>query len=376
MLAGHRVVLIAPDYIENGDDDKDIIRIKSRKVMFDEEDRLMRASDIKSLAPELQQVNFDLIHIQTPFVAHYMGYYLAKTLGIPCIETYHTFFEEYLYNYIPVIPKTWLRYLARKFTLKQCNNVDHVIVPSTAMQEVLSEYGVLTETSIIPTGIECDQLRDGNGTIFRITHGIGLKRPVLIHVGRVAHEKNIDFLLRMLTHVWQENPEVLLLIAGEGPAEKKLKRCVDNLGLNKNVLFVGYQKRGSELNDCYSCGDIFVFSSRTETQGLVLLEAMALGVPVVSTAVMGTLDVLHECDGALVAEEDEHKFATKVNKLLTNEILRKRLATAAPHHARQWSADRQANRLLDLYRRISQNPPTPSIEKADLHKQKKMTNQS
>lgn len=350
--AGHRVVLIAPDYHINDEDDDDIIRISSRKVIFDEEDRLMRASEIIKLTNKLERMNFDLIHIQTPFIAHHMGVHLSEALNVPRIESYHTFFEEYLYNYIPIIPRSWLRLVARRFTVKQCNNINHIIVPSTAMHEVLIDYGVTTETSVLPTSIELEQFKDGCGQSFKAKHGIKSERPVLIHVGRVAHEKNIDFLLRMLTYVWQEIPEVLLVIVGEGPAEKKLKKLSHNLGLSNNVKFLGYQDRSSELKDCYCSGDVFVFSSRTETQGLVLLEAMALGVPVISTAVMGTRDILKENHGALIAEEDERLFSKKVCKLLSNDILRKKLATEAPQYARMWSADMMANRLLELYQSL------------------------
>jgi len=349
MQAGHRVVLIAPDYINNGEDDADIIRVPSRRIIFDPEDKLMRLSSIKGLTGRLREISFDLIHIQTPFIAHYGGVYLSERFNIPRIETYHTFFEEYFYNYIPLVSKKWLKQLARRFTVKQCNNVDQVIVPSTAMKEVLHDYGVTTKVTILPTGIEPEQFDSGNGPLFRVKYGIKHDRPVLTHIGRVAHEKNIDFLIRMLTHVWHEIPDILLIIAGEGPAESKLKKLVVRLGLKENVLFVGYQSRNSDLKDCYCSGDVFVFSSRTETQGLVLLEAMALGVPVVSTAKMGTRDILEAETGALVAEESESKFARKVIKLLDNDILRKRLAKEAKVYAQQWSADIHANQMLEQY---------------------------
>lgn|GEM_PF-3174869 len=111
---------------------------------------------------------------------------------------------------------------------------------------------------------------------------------MLTHIGRLAFEKNVDFLLRMLVRVKREIPDVLLVIAGEGPARRRLEAMGVELGLHEQLLFVGYLNRDGDLEDCYRAGDGFVFASRTETQGLVLLEAMALGVPVVSTAVMGT----------------------------------------------------------------------------------------
>ena len=350
--AGHRVVLIAPDYGNNGDDDNDIIRIPSRRIIFDHEDRLMCKDAIKQRASDLKQIKFDLVHIQTPFIAHTMGVYLSRLLNIPRLETYHTFFEEYFYHYIPLVPKKLLRHLARRFTSKQCNNIHHIITPSSAMQDILKSYGVTTAITVLPTGIDTEQFSNGNGARFREKHNIRQDRPVLTHIGRVAHEKNIDFLIKMLTHVWQEIPDILLLIAGEGPAVNKLKRLSVRLGLKDNVLFVGYQDRLTELNDCYSCGDAFVFASRTETQGLVLLESMSLGIPVVSTAIMGTRDILGAGMGALVADEHERQFAIKVIKLLNNEILRKRLGAEGRQYVQAWSADTMAFHMLDLYQTL------------------------
>ena len=353
--AGHRVVLIAPEYPQRFDDDKDILRIVSKKILFDPEDRLMKSSAIKELLTYLKTIEFDIIHIHTPFVAHYMGLYLSKHLNIPCIETYHTFFEEYLYHYIPVIPKRWLRKLAKSITRKQCNQIDHVIVPSSAINDVLKKYGVTTTRSLIPTGIELDQLNHGDKKRFKEKYAINEDRPILLNVGRVAHEKNIGFLIRMLTHVWQEIPEVLLVIAGEGPAEKSLQKTALSLGLQDNILFIGYQQRMTGLNDCYASGDIFIFSSNTETQGLVLLEAMACCIPVVSTAVLGTRDILIDCPAAIIANQDESDFAEKVVQLLDDDSTRKKMAAQALIYAHRWSATALSHQVLKLYQDIINN---------------------
>lgn len=347
---GHEVTLIVPDYgMAHEGDDEDIIRIPSRQVLFDPEDRMMRRNHILELLPRLRGAGYDLVHIQTPFVAHYLGLRLAQELNVPAVESYHTFFEEYLFHYIPFLPRAWLRAVARRFSRWQCNSVDGVVVPSSAMLEVLRNYGVRSEAAIIPTGIELDEFRHGDGAAFRRQHGIPDERPVLTFVGRVAFEKNIDFLLRMLVRVRQEVPDVLLVIAGQGPAVEHLRGLTERLALRDNVMFIGYLSRGGSLQGCYAGGDIFVFASRTETQGLVLLEAMALGVPVVSTAVMGTRDVLHAGEGAIIAPEDELGFAGAVVTLLRNRERRQALAEAARHYAAGWAAPRLGQRLADYY---------------------------
>lgn len=350
---GHQVTLIVPDYAVPHDDDGDIIRIRSRQVLLDPEDRLMQRGAVLDLLPTLKEHGYDLVHIQTPFVAHYLGLRLARELNVPVVESYHTFFEEYLFHYIPFLPRRWLRAAARSFSRRQCNAVDGVVVPSSAMLEVLRGYGVTAEAAVIPTGIELADFAHGDGNAFRDRYEIAADRPALVFVGRVAFEKNIDFLLRMLVRVRQEIADILLVIAGQGPAEAHLRSQVTRLGLEDNVRFIGYLGRDGELQDCYAGGDIFVFASRTETQGLVLLEAMALGVPVVSTAVMGTRDVLHAGDGAVIAPEEEQPFADAVVALLHEPERRAQLAQSARQYAATWAAPLLARRLTDYYAQVT-----------------------
>ena len=355
---GHEVTLIVPAYTpeQNCDpvSDPSVIRVPSRYLWLDPEDRAMRWGNIFALREQLTHKQYDILHIQTPFIAHYVGVSLAKKLNIPRVETYHTYFEEYLYHYIPFLPKSWMKYVARHYTKTQCNDLDAVIVPSTAMQEVLVNYGVATHTEVLPTGIELDKFRDGDGEKFRKAYNIPVDRPTLVFIGRVAFEKNIDFLLNVVDQVRKSIPDVLLLIAGEGPALPHLKKLANTLHLNSNVLFLGYLDRNKELLDCYASGDAFVFASNTETQGLVLLEAMALGVPVVSTAVMGTKDILAPKKGALVCNETVNEFADNIIRLLKDPTLRATLSQEALDYVKTWSALSMAKKLLQFYEKVVQ----------------------
>lgn len=349
---GHEVVVVAPAY--GGEpEEPGIVRVPARKVIVDPEDRMMHVGRLKATLERLwQEQPFDVLHIQTPFLAHYVGVRWARKHNLPCVETYHTFFEEYLYYYIPFLPRFLMRGLARRFSREQCNAVDAVVAPSSLMQAELNRYGVTMPCQIIPTGIELQEFSGGDGARFRAAHGIAPERPVLLYLGRVAHEKNIGFLLSMLVQVRQQQPDVLLVIAGEGPAEKSLHEQAQALGVTDNVLFVGYLSRGEPLQDCYKAADVFVFASRTETQGLVLLEAMALGVPVVALAIMGTRDILQPGSGALVADDNETDFAAKVVRLLHDAELRRWLGGEGVCYVQGWRADRTAERLLEFYQDV------------------------
>lgn len=345
---GVRSHLIAPAY-PGEEANADITRVKSKKVWLDPEDRMMRYRDIVRLAQSLRGRKFDLIHIHTPFIAHYAGLALARELRLPCVLTYHTLFEEYLHHYIPFMPRAWSRPLARRFSREQCNAVNQVIVPSSAMLERLRAYGVRTPIEVLPTGIPLTQFTTRDASGFRSQYAIDPKRPVMLFVGRVAFEKNLAFLLRVIEIARGSHPEILLVIAGQGPAESRLKRLTRKLGLENNVRFIGYLDRVRELPACYCAAEAFVFASDTETQGLVLLEAMAAGVPVISTAVMGTRDILAPERGALVAPQDAAGFAATINRLLGDAALRARLADEAPQYAREWASDVMARRLADFY---------------------------
>jgi len=354
---GVEVRLVVPRYGEEAEVEG-IIRVPGRPIPGDREDRLVgwRAMHDAVLAAA---ADCDLIHIQTPFVAHYAGLKAARRLGLPAVVTYHTLFEEYLQHYAPFVPAGWLKGLARRFSRQQCNALDAVVVPSTAMQQRLREYGITVPQHVLPTGIPTARFAGGNGPAFRAEHGIATGRPVALFVGRVAHEKNISFLLEALLVTRQARPDVLLVIAGEGPAMADLKAQVRRLGLAGAVLFIGYLDRQQALPDCYAAADVFVFASRTETQGLVLLEAMAAGVPVIALAEMGTVDILAPGRGGLAAPVEAAAFGELLGDFFNRPQAWRHLADQAPVYAGEWSDAAMAARLACLYGELAGKQALP-----------------
>ena len=353
---GHSITLIAPDYPQEHIGDFEIIRVPSRKLPFDPEDRLMSLRAIKRLAPELRKRHFDLIHIQTPFVAHYAGVYLGKKLGIKTVVSYHTFFEAYFEKYLPWAPKAWLRSVARSYSRKQCNQVNGVISPSRPMLEKLQEYGMDNRAAIIPTGLPPACFETVPDNQFRAKNRIREDAQLLLYVGRVAHEKNIDFLISMFRLVADRSDAAELLIAGEGPALRSLQKQAEQAGLSERIHFVGYLDRNTELLECYQHSDIFVFASETETQGLVLLEAMAAGLPVISCASMGSLDVLRDGEGCHIAPLIEDEFAERVLSLINDPQDARRLSDRGRKYATTWSAEAKAADMLDFYQQVTDTP--------------------
>jgi glycosyltransferase involved in cell wall biosynthesis len=220
------------------------------------------------------------------------------------------------------------------------------------MREALQAYGVTTPIEVLPTGLSAESFIRGDGAKFRRQFDLPDDRPLLLYVGRVAFEKNIDFLLHMFARLLIRQPDALFVIAGEGPALAHLTRLSRELGIHAAVRFIGYLDRRTDLPNCYAAGDAFVFASRTETQGLVLLEAMAQGTPVVSTAELGTRSILTADSGAFVVPEEEEVFSAAVVQALKLKPDASRRAQLRAH-AESWASLAMARRLVSFYEKVS-----------------------
>ncbi len=360
--AGWNSVLVAPRYPGAGGaaEGDDLVRVPSRYLPFDPEDRLMRARAALAACGRFAG-RFDAVHIQTPFVAHRVGLAAARRAGCGTVETYHTLFEQYFHHYLRFAPRAVLQRAARLLSRRQCNAVDRVVAPSAEMATVLRGYGVETPIEVIPTGLDLAEFEGGDGARFRAEHGIGAARPVMLHVGRVAFEKNIGFIVEVLERVRLEIADVLLVIAGEGPALPGLRREIEARGLAGHVLFVGYLDRRRALLDCYRSANVLVFASRTETQGLVPLEAMGVGTPVVSTAVLGTRAIVEPERGAIAAAEEVGAFARAVMRVLADRALQASMGrTARVYVAEQWSSRAMAERLARVYEALAASARPPA----------------
>ena len=356
---GVQTTLVAPAYPGAPDDaDPSIIRVPSGAVPRDPEDRRFLGGPLRRVLDANLASKVDLVHIHTPFLAHYAAARFARAHGLPVVATYHTFFEDYLHHYVPILPRGIGRWIARRFTLSQCDDVAELVSPSAPMREALQAYGVTTPIEVLPTGLPAESFIQGDGARFRKAFDLPPNRPLLLYVGRVAFEKNIDFLLRMFVPLHARRPDAMFVIAGEGPALPHLTKLARELGLESHVRFIGYLDRRTELPDCYAAADAFVFASRTETQGLVLLEAMAQGTPVVSTAELGTRSILTPGCGAFVVPEEEVTFAAAVSEalLLSPDSPRRAQLRA---HAESWASLAMARRLADFYSRVVANAAHP-----------------
>ncbi len=361
---GIETALIAPDY--NGREslmDEDVIRIPSRRAPFSPEDRIMdrsgRDKTLAMLAPS--RMHFDLIHIQTPFRAHSAGIELARELGIPAIASYHTLWEEYAEHYLPLAPRWLSRFTARALTRYQARQVSAIVAPSEAIARKLESYRIRVPIHAIPTGLPAERFVRGNGERFRERFRIPPKIRLMLYVGRVASEKNLPFLFSVLSEMRRPcgghaDGDVELVIAGDGPMLDRFKAMSAVLGLARHVHWCGYLDHDTALRDAYAAASVCVTASRTETQGLALLEALAQTVPVVALKSPG-LEWLASCPGVRLVTEgaipqgNVGLFVREVREIL----LSRQIAAERAAHGRAWArlyeARWMAGRLAAVYRK-------------------------
>lgn len=223
--------------------------------------------------------NPDIIHSQCEFSTFLAAKKIAKTLNIPIVHTYHTVYEDYTHYFSP--NKKWGRKAVSKFSKWIADSCRSIIAPTEKVSEMLSEYRIKPPVNVIPTGIDLEKFYADDlqsNKIMKEKLGISENDFVCIYIGRLAKEKNIDELIKMQTDI--DNTNVKLLIVGDGPQSKELKKITDEYGISDRVIFTGMIPP-KDVPAYYKCGNVFVSASTSETQGLTYIEALASGLPVI-----------------------------------------------------------------------------------------------
>jgi len=344
---GHKVYIFAP-HVKGAEKKDNIFYFKSFKYPMSPEHQLAYSTSGHMKA--FRELNLDIIHSHTPFTVGLLAIFLAKQYQIPLVHTYHTLFTEYV-HYIPFGEKIGLHF-SRNASKRYCQKCDLVIVPSYCMRKELQDYGVTQEIDVIPTGVILDHESKDTRDKIRKNLQIDPTTKVLLYMGRIAKEKNIEFLLRVYYDILKARKNILFVIIGDGPYRDHIEKRAKDLGLTKNILFTGYISEKKILANWLKAADVFTFSSLSETQGLVILEAMLQGTPVVAVDSMGVSDVINDNKGGLASSLDEVEFALKLNRLLSDKDLRNRKSKEAVAKAHSLSIDNLTIKLLSNYQRL------------------------
>ncbi len=345
---GHEVYIFAPRYPNYQDEEPGIFRFHSVQAPTNRDFSVAIPFSLE-FAPIMRDLDLDLIHVHSPFVLGQVGAVQARRLNIPLIFTYHTLYEQYV-HYVPISPNL-TRELVVRLSRHFCNRCDLVITPTRQVKELLDNYGVLAPIEVIPTGIDLDRFSQGDPAWLRRELHLDPAEKILLFVGRLTKEKNVDFLIRAFAQTQKDHPQTRLVLVAGGPEAENLKDLVQTLGLNERVIFMGPQT-GPALVNCYHGADCFVFPSVTETQGLVILEAMAAGRPVIAVDAFGVADMISSGQDGLLTGSSLAEFAAGISWLLENEMQWGALAKAARAKAGQLSSAQMALKLEAAYFKV------------------------
>ena len=338
---GHEVYIFCPRHPEGDDSEAGVYRFRSIKFLPYKGMRVAIPYNRNALKliPKL-----DIIHSHDPGSIGLMALRASRKYHIPHIHTYHTLYMDYR-RYLPWIIRP-SRGMIKLMSRLLCNRFDAIIAPSNQMKKELESYGITRPIYALPFGVDEEEFSHEIKWDVRTELNIQTK-DLLLYVGRLGLEKNLDFLLRSFKRLLTTRPEARLIIAGDGPQREFLVKYAVELGVASSVRFIGYLKR-SDLVDLYK-QSLFVFASKSETQGLVLVEAMMAGAAVVAVGIMGPRDIITSGVTGILVGEDENEFAQACNRLLQDDNERQRLGKAAHEWARSQSSQVSTRRLLDIY---------------------------
>lgn len=340
------------------------------KYEYDEEERVVRVPGIPigiydyrlskiyplTMINTMKNWNLDVIHSHTEFGVGIFARLFAKQFNIPLVHTYHTLYEDYTHyithGYFDKSSKKIVEYLTKFYCDKTANEL---IVPTNKIYKLFKEkYEFTKNIHIIPTGIEIDRFFEENidkKLVQTLSKRLNLHKKdfVIVFVGRLAAEKNVEFLLNAHQKLIKKHSNIKLLIIGDGPDKERYEQLAKDLNVEKNVIFNG-KAAWEEMPYYYHCADLFATASTTETQGLTVIEAMAAGkVPlcIKDESFLGT--VTHELNGLIFETEDD--YIKQVQTLYNDNQLQRKYSKQARIQAEHYGSSSYAERVVEVYNR-------------------------
>jgi 1,2-diacylglycerol 3-alpha-glucosyltransferase len=320
---------------------------------------------VDQLLPALKP---DVIHTHHPILLGQAAVRKAQELNLPLVFTFHTQYQEYT-HYVPLPQDAFQEFLkgaVQNWLMDFMRKCQHIVIPSESMKEILiNDYGLQDHYTVIPTGIDLKPYKIVDGNELR-TRKNWQNDKVIISIGRLAQEKNWKTLLYAVAKAHQEHPDLRLVLIGDGPDKEALQNLAIELGIAERVTFTG-KLPFSEVTIYLKAADIFAFASVTETQGLVTMEAMAAGLPVVAVDASGTRDIVDNGEQGFLVRNDADALSASIKQLLEAPEKMRRFSINALKKAEIFDVNSLAKKLIGVYEQAIQDKKAQqnvSIEKS------------
>lgn len=363
---GHHVLVVAPTFPESdpGEDAEAVLRVPAIQS-FNGSDFSIRIPLPFIINEKIDAFKPDIIHSHHPFLLGDSALRTAYRRNLPLVFTHHTLYEEYT-HYVSN-SSTAMKRFAIKLSTLYANLCYQVVAPSDSIAGLIAERGVQRPIEIIPTGIDFEFFSGGDGRRFRSHFGIPEDARVIGHLGRLATEKNLVYLAEAVAYAMKKDEQAWFLVVGSGPAEADIKRILNQAGIDDRLVMAGKQI-GENLRDVYQAMDLFVFASKSETQGVVLAEAMAAETPIIALDAPGAREVVEDGKNGrlLPGAADTRAFADAIISYFSDDGRAGEWRRAATEKAKAFSRENSAQKMVQLYNRISEKEfdhlPTPPSE--------------
>jgi len=345
--AGHEVFVFTSRYPNYKDERPGVFRYPSFNALV-EPDYVVPIPFSAHISHKIATLGLDIVHSQSPFLLGGVAARAARTLGIPHVSTNHTLYTEYA-HYLPLPTVSATRALLVARMRRFYGGCDHLIAPSEVTRQLLTDtYGIETPTTVIPTAIPEPPFVLARPEATRKEFGLPPDARVLLYVGRLAPEKNLDLLLRAFAQIASRTTDTYLILAGSGKSRSRLEARARVLGVHRRVRFAGFLGR-TKLDPLYQAADVFLFPSKTETQGLAVGEALAASLPCVVVSAGGAPESVRDGVDGFLVPDDPAPMAERALELLTTPTRHRQMADAARAGALARTPEAVGGRVLVVY---------------------------
>jgi 1,2-diacylglycerol 3-alpha-glucosyltransferase len=348
--AGHEVFVFTSHYPRFQDDRKGVFRYPSFNALV-EPDYVLPIPFSPRITRAISLLKLDIVHSQSPFLLGLVARRVARSLNVPHVATNHTLYTEYA-HYLPLLPVSATRRLLVSWMRGFYDTCDRVLAPSEmTKQRLIDGYGVQTPVTVIPTAIPAPPYVLARPTEIKQEFGLPPDARILLYVGRLAPEKNLDLLLRSFALVTAQTNDTYLILAGSGKSRGALESRARSLGIHRRTRFAGFLGR-TKLDPLYQAAEVFVFPSKTETQGLAVGEALAAGLPCVVVNAGGAPESIRDGIDGFLVEDAAAQMAARTLQLLADPNLRRNMAVEAKRGAAARTPESIGGRMVAVYEEL------------------------
>ena len=352
---GHTVYIFAPEFKGYVDTNPNVHRYPALDITLRGVRYPIAIPFSCKISRILEGLDIDIIHSQHPNLLGWQARRCAKKKNVPLVFTWHTLYDQYS-HFVPLIPGKFAAWWSIRNARRYANSCSQIIVPTPSVKKVIENWGVKNPNIVaIASGVDESLYRNIDASQVREKFGISEDEILILLISRLTKEKNINFLFEAMVPLMEKDQKMKFLVGGQGSEREELEKIVVERGLSKRILFAGVVP-AAEIKNYFAAGDIFVHASKSETQGMILTEAMYMGLPTVAVRAPGANDLVGNFVTGMLVRENEEEFAATVEKVVNDKQLYQKFSANAKRIAREnYTSSICAQKLLTVYQEAISN---------------------